>query len=524
MARTIWPRGSAADLAAVPVTADPAAAVTDPLVADVAPGRATDPAVAGPRAGSLAALIGRVFVLLAALIGAGELHDNSFLTHLATGRWLEDGNLGRIWMGTTDPYLSTSAGRPWVVQSWLASLLYAGAETLAGAAGIRLLMASVAAGIAAALWRLSAPGRTLVARIVAVGGVLALGGTVWNERPLMFGLLFMAVVLLAADGVVRSWWLVPVGWLWVNIHGSFPLGLAVLVALAAGARLDRADTSRERRALRDLALGCLAGGLLSPVGPVLLTFPVTLLQRREVLGHIQEWKRTDFTQGWAQLFAAFAVLALLGLLRNRRFRDALPVLVFTAAGVLAARNVLVAGVVLSPFVARALSGTGSVEDRRGPAMRLGTIAVVVLSPLLVVTTAARGDYRLDPYPVAAVDFLEERGLLDGSVVVIEQDFVGNYLEWRYGPGVNAFMDDRYDLHDAALVEEYSVLNAGRDGWQELLDRRAVDVVLWSTEKPLTGLLDGAPAWRRAFTSGGDTVGYAVWCRAELVRCVEPATR
>jgi hypothetical protein len=510
MARTTWPRGSSTD-----------AAETEPG-ADVTAHPADVAASSGARTGSLATLVGRVLTLVAALIGAGELHDNSFLTHLATGRWLHEGNLGRLWMGTVDPYLGTSTGRTWVVQSWFASVLYAGAETVAGAAGIRLLMAAVAAGIVAALWRLSAPGRSLVARTVAVGGVVALGGTVWSERPLMFGLLFMAVVLLAADGVVRTWWLVPVGWLWVNTHGSFPLGVVVLVALAVGARLDRDDAGRELRALRDLALGCLVGGVLSPVGPVLLTFPVTLLQRQDVLGHVQEWKRTDFTQGWAQLFAAFALLAVIGLLRTRRFRSTLPVLVFTVAGVLAARNVLVAAVVLSPFVAHGLSGIGSVEDRRSPALRAGTRAVAVLGPLLVLATAAQGDYRLEAYPVGAVDFLEQRGLLDGSVVIAEEDYVGNYLEWRYGPGVNAFIDDRYDLHDAALVDDYVVLRAGSRGWQEVLDRRRIDVVLWSAEEELNGLLAASPAWRLVHEQQGMANGYVVYCRVELARCAEPS--
>lgn len=75
---------------------------------------------------------------------------------------------------------------------------------------------------------------------VAVGGALAIGGTLWSERPMMFGLLFLAVSLLAAEGRLRTGWLVLVGWTWVNVHGSFPLGLVALGALALGAHLDGA--------------------------------------------------------------------------------------------------------------------------------------------------------------------------------------------------------------------------------------------------------------------------------------------
>ena len=34
-------------------------------------------------------------------------------------------------------------------------------------------------------------------------------------------------------------------WLWVNVHGSFPLGLVALAALAIGRRLDGASPTVE---------------------------------------------------------------------------------------------------------------------------------------------------------------------------------------------------------------------------------------------------------------------------------------
>lgn len=530
MARSTRSDGPASTSAMHPGARDRAASPSVTTARAVRPARLRSGEPARARTGSLATICGLLLVLIGGVIGAGELHDNSFLTHLATGRWILDGNIGRLWMGATDPYLATSGGRTWVVQSWLASVVYATAETAAGAAGIRLLVAAVCMGIVAALWRLSAPATGLVARVVAVGSVVAVGGTIWSERPLMFGLLFLAVALLAADGHVGSGWLVPVGWLWVNMHGSFPLGVVALAAIALGTRLDGAPVARELRATRNLVVGCVLGGVLSPVGPVLLTFPVTLLRRQDVLSRVQEWKRTDFTQGWAQLFAVMVVLALLGLARRRSFRSAVPFLIFSAAGVMTARNVLVASVVLSPIIARGLAGIGSLEDRRSGAFRAGSVALGVLTPLLVLSTAAQGDYRFDAYPVTSIDFLEERGLLDGSAGVVTQDFTGNYLEWRYGPGVGAFIDDRYDLHDDALVSDYFVLHRGEATWSEVLDARRIDVVVWTAGAKLPGLLELAPGWRLAFEGRGvgpdgapasDLIpGAVVYCREAIRRCFE----
>lgn len=479
--------------------------------------------------GSLSTVCAAVLVLVAGIIGSKQLHDNSFLTHLATGRWISHGNLSRLWMGTSDPYLWTSGGRRWVVQSWLASVVYDGAERIGGAALVRLLVAGSCMALTAILWRLSAVGRTLVPRVIAVGAALAIGGTAWSERPYLFGLVFLGLVLLAVEGRLRVGWLVPIGWLWVNTHGSFPLGLVAVATVALGARLDGDSVARELRALRNLSVGCVTGGLLSPVGPVLLTFPLTLLRRQDVLANVQEWKSTDFAQSWAKVFLLVVALGVVGLVRRPSYRSAIPLVVFTVAGAMAGRNVVVASVVLVPIVARGLADIGSLRDVRTGATRMATVALVALTPVFVVSNAAVGDFQLTAYPVSTMDWLQARGLLDGSTRIVEQDFVGNYIEWRYGPTVPAFIDDRYDLHDRSLVRDYLALQHGTRGWRDVLDQRNVDVVVWNRDGVLAELLSHSDGWTLAFdssiTSGVSDatksqvgVSYVVYCRAGVSRC------
>ncbi len=487
----------------------------------------------GSRTGSLATVCAAVLVLVAGIIGSKQLHDNSFLTHLATGRWIAHGNLSRLWMGTNDPYLWTSGGRRWVVQSWLASVVYDGAERIGGAALIRLVVAASCMALTAILWQLSVVGRTLVPRVIAVGAALAIGGTAWSERPYLFGLVFLGLALLAVEGRLRLGWLVPIGWLWVNTHGSFPLGLVAVATVAVGARLDGDNIARELRALRNLTLGCVLGGVLSPVGPVLLAFPLTLLRRQDVLANVQEWKSTDFAQSWAKVFLLVVALCVVGLVRRPSYRSAIPLAVFAVAGTMAGRNVVVASVVLVPILARGLADVGSLRDVRTGATRMATIALVALTPIFVVSNAAVGDFQLAAYPVSTMDWLEARGLLDGSTKIVEQDFVGNYIEWRYGPTVPAFIDDRYDLHDRSLVHDYVALQHGTRGWRDVLDHRNVDVVVWNHDGVLAELLSHADGWSLAFDSsitGGVSgavddatkapagVSYVVYCRVGVSRC------
>ncbi|HEX7135919.1 MAG TPA: hypothetical protein VF228_25295, partial [Iamia sp.] len=122
-----------------------------------------------PRPPDIGWILGAVAALVGLILGTAPIHDNSFLTHLATGRLILDG--GDVFGG--DPYSYTAHGDPWTVPCWLASVLYAGAEDLAGFAGIRLLNGLLVAAIAVGLWHLSARSRSAVVRSAVVLVALA---------------------------------------------------------------------------------------------------------------------------------------------------------------------------------------------------------------------------------------------------------------------------------------------------------------------------------------------------------------
>src|SRR3954447_3092928 len=91
-------------------------------------------AVARWRPPGLDFLFTAVFALFGFGVGIERLSDNSFFTHLATGRWILDHGIPR-----RDFYSFTAPGSKWVVQSWLAEVLYAQLDRSFGAFGIRVL-------------------------------------------------------------------------------------------------------------------------------------------------------------------------------------------------------------------------------------------------------------------------------------------------------------------------------------------------------------------------------------------------
>jgi hypothetical protein len=459
----------------------------------------------GLRPPSTTTLFGLILALPFFLVELRPLIDNSFLWHLKTGHWILDH--GRI--PGHDLFSYTAPHAPWVVQSWLAEIVYAVVDNVAGPFGLRLLRAGLSAAIAYLVFRLAV-------RLVGdrVRGTLltlpALGMAVflWAERPLLFGVLAMVVVLWVVEvpsSVVGRHPLVvipPVMWLWANMHGSFALGFGYLVLHLAGSALDRRSPLAGReRALTVATVVAGAACLVNPLGLSLLTFPVHLLSRGDTLAHVKEWRSPDLHSPVGILFAVWVGVAVTALLRTPRRcsrRDALVAMAFLFLGFWALRNIVLTPLVMLPVVARAVELDGS---RRRPDRRTA-LNWAVLGLLLVLgwTAAAgaagSGGYEFSDYPVKAMESVEAQGLLGHHLLTTDE--WSAYVIDRYWPRQSVFMDDRYDMYPTQLSDDYFKLSEIKPGWQEVLDRYDVDVVVWRNTKPLTQLLDVAAGWQRTY--------------------------
>ncbi len=440
---------------------------------------------------TLAVVIGGGLTVWAASIGLKPLADNSFMTHLATGRLIVSGH----GIPAHDLYSFTAHGAPWVVQSWLASVLYGLVDRFWGGQGLRVLMGLSTGALGALTWRLTRPARTLLGRIVITGLVVAVGTVVWSPRPLLIGLLMLCVTLLVAEDGLPPWVLLPAYWIWVNTHGSFPLGLVLLGTLWVGRLADHRPADVERRALL-WAVGGTVAGAVSPLGPNLLIFPVHLLSKVKVLDNIIEWQSPSFSSGWARLFLIQVVIAVLLLVRRPSYRAAIPLVVFVAAALVSQRNVAVAGLVLVPGMARGFRDLGSVRGQeRSPVSAVAAVAVLVVGALMVSASLAQPAWDLSSYPVAPLAWLQQQGIRTDQVRTLTTDTTGNYLELLHGTDAHAFIDDRVDMYPAAVVDDYLNVEHALPGWQQVLDRREVDLVVFERNSVLTEVLAGSNTWR-----------------------------
>ena len=463
--------------------------------------------------GSLASACGAIFAFVGFVLGSARLGDNSLLTHIATGRLLVDGKIGSLWNGMPDPYTTTSRGASWIVQSWLASLFYGVIEEVGGGTGLRISFGVTTALLTWLVWKLAGVAQSFTVRVAVSGVVVAVGTTAWSPRPLLFGLVLMAVVMLALEARVDPRWLVPAMWVWVNAHGSFPLATVVVAAALLGRHLDREDSHHELRVLRFTVIGTMLGGLLNPVGPKLLLFPLQLLRRSDVLRSVVEWRSPDFSLFWTRVFLLLVIGTIVGFVRRPSYRSALPTIVVVASSLLAARNIAVALVVIVPALARGIDGLGSIDgSRRTPVFRVVPVVLAVAVVCIAGASVGRPAFDLGMYPVDAVDWLDQRSLIGRDVALVHQDFVGNYLELRYGTDAGVFFDDRFDLHSDELISRYRTLATGTSGWDKGLDTAAA--VVWERNTPVESLLRLSSAWKIAWQDDE----WFVACHSTDARC------
>lgn len=433
-----------------------------------------------------------------------------------------------------DPFSSTMSGKPWFAWEWLYDLVVGKLETSFGLNGVVWLTAVVIAATFGGLFRFLMGHRTdLVVGLVLV--LLAISASMIHllARPHVVSWMLTVAWLAILDSGEwsgfpsrseqnRRWlWLLPVLMvIWVNVHGGFMFGLALLAIDWMGAmwawlrtRSDRLEDLLERefarRRARELTLVGLVSAVASlanPYGWRLHEHIYSYLTNRFLMNHIEEFQSPNFHGVAQQCFLALLLLVIAAVVSCRnevRLVRILLLLFAVYAGLDASRNIPIASIVLvvvaGPLLkiewefARRMS---SVESKlRG---HLWPMAATIFA-LLVVANGGRlasqqlMDAHFDPgrMPVHAVDYLAAHQV---QGPILGPDFWGGYLIYRLYPHAQVVVDDRHDLYGAEFFESYLKMVHVEDGWQEFLQATHPACVLLPRNTALASMLLQSSAW------------------------------
>lgn len=437
------------------------------------------------------------FVAVAALtLAASEpAKDPDLFWHLASGQWMLDH--GRLL--DRDVFSSTREGAPYAVGQWLGQLVLTLAFRVGGWAGVELVRAALV-GIATlflarAVLRLQPhPGWAVLPIIAAV----LVSRLAWGDRPQLFTValfpLFLDVLLRARlGGGTRALFLLPpLALLWANLHGAFPLGLALVLAFTVEALLARHPL---RRPFALVLVACAVATQLNPATAGALAWAASYASSPG--RHVVEERPTDVLSPAGLLYALLLLTSLASALvlgrAGIRAGVGPPLLwaglivPFALLGLAIQRQLPYACDVLAPFVAAALPAALGRAPASAPLVPR-QLAIVVVAALIVfgslsAVLSAPREPDLSTYPVAALAPLRTtRGAL-----LNEYDW-GGYLIYA-APERPVFIDGRgAALYVPDILAEWTRAIEVRAGYLEVLTKRDIGVVLLRPHRPLVAAL------------------------------------
>jgi hypothetical protein len=380
---------------------------------------------------------------------------------------------------------------------WLGDLVLAVAHTLGdwrGVLALRALAVAVLVAIIVDGALRARPGRPIVAAAAALPAI-ALSRFAWSDRPELLGLVCFAILVRLLRGGDRGLLLaIPLLFVWAQLHGSYALGLGLILASCAARAL---ETDRERWRLLPIAAAALLVTLLTPSG---------LSAWTSSGGHFLAPPRYIAEEGVpdARSLPGVLFMTTLGLViatatlgRRATLRDAAILIPVALVALTAARHTPFLAIAAAPYFASRwpdplarwrsrLSGdarpTETLSTRGTPSLgrdgdppragALGRSGVVMFSALAVALAVLSADSRVDErgYPRAAL-----AALPSGSGLFNQYDW-GGYLI-TFAPSTPVFIDGRLFPFVPSVLEDYRVVVSARPGWQAVLDRRGVRTML-----------------------------------------------
>jgi len=472
------------------------------------------------------------------------LSDGDTGWHIRTGDWIVANHL----VPTHDVFSFSKPGGVWFAWEWLSDVLFAGLNNLGGLRAVALFSLLLLCVTFALLFRLVLRHANPVVAIVVTAVAAAASSVHWLARPHLFTMLFLVLFFGVLERVregrtriagVPYLLLLPLATvLWTNLHGGFIIGIAMLAVYGAGELLKivfspdpavRRPAALQACAYFGTGLACLAASLVNPYGYRLHVHLFQYLRDPYASQHIMEFFSLSFHHPVAIFFEGLLLLSAISVFwyaSQGRFTESLLLLLFSHAGLLAARNIPLFAIVAAPLVAAAVESwlsrlphlevAGWLRSAGGrfnaivakaavtdalPRWHLVSAAgVAVVAALLFAPHPPkpfRSEYDPKSYPAAAIEFLRQ----DPSARVFSSDVWGDYLIWRLYPTGRVFVDGRSDFYGAEFENKYTdVLNIKYD-WEKTLGRFGVDTILLPPSAPLSGALKESSRWRVVYDDG-----------------------
>jgi hypothetical protein len=463
-----------------------------------------------------------VFPALVFFAGRKALVDGDTFWHVKAGLYvLEKGALL-----TRDIFSHTAYGTPWTAHEWLAEVVMALVYRFAGLQGVGIVCFFIASLSFWILFKIALRHAEEWSALLCVLVAFCFSLTHLLARPHIFTWLFGVITLhVLLEGGRKLYVLPIITALWANFHGGFILALALQGIFIAGPFIEhlldrkklvwRSFWDQEKLPVAIMLASILACGI-NPFGYHLLVFPF-LVTKKIFSSGIVEWFPPNMQQEYLFRFYLLGILLLLSLPRvETSWTARLLILFLLNASLVHQRNISIASMFLAPFLAKSLTLLKSNIRRPSQSkaqsrnLRLSAISgPLAAAVLFLVLMAANGpafpDSRKlfqavipvseETHPVHAVAFLQANPL-PGNM--FNKYSWGGYLIFALDPPQKVFIDGRADMYGEEIFGDYQKIVGIKKEVDELLEKYAVNFVLFDTDAPLVRYLTVTKRWREIY--------------------------
>ena len=407
----------------------------------------------------------------------------------------------------TEPYSFTVGGQRWVNPEWLSELPYWLSYHAFGLRGIYLVAWLVlSANILFVYWR----GHRMAGHAGAAFWAAGIGFVLMtvNSGPRTIAIAYLAMsaelaILEAAErGKTRLLWLLPpLFCVWINLHGSWVIGLALLVLYILsglfrfnkGVFAQEAFTAIERNRLLAVLGASVAALIVNPYGWRLIWNPFDMILNQKVnIANVAEWQPLNLgTLEGKGVVVAICLMVIANCFSARKWKVYEVGFVIFAwyAAVDHMRFSFLAAVLTTALLAASIERGFSMESdaKTIPAMNAlmvaGAVAVMVF---MFPSEAALKEKQAVLFPMQTIASVQP------SWRTFNWDYVGGMMAFQSRPN---FIDSRFDTfeHHGVLQDYLSIMSMNNS--LALLGKYGIDHVLVREYQPLAYLLQNTPGWR-----------------------------
>ena len=486
--------------------------------------------------------VASVLWLIWIVISMLPLPPNDLWWHMAAGRIMVDEG---AWLQTNRWAYTLPYDARYIYQSWLSEIMMYGLWWLGDVPLLSLARTlAIVGSYGLVAWHaLRRCGNGIA---VALALLLASFASIdnWTLRPQTLALVpAAALVVITSEylhGRLRVRWLAAVPLimlLWVNMHGSFIMGAAllVLVWLSAAWTLLRSEPAARRAAFRQLGvwtavgLATLGAVLLNPLGSGIFGYVRMMLSNTSLQTSFMEWQPPRNTFGLLSSgFWFFTIMLGLAVLMAKSVRrpSTVDLLWYCGMAWLAiggSRYVMWFALATMPLLAEQLATLfgprSQLQSKPVLTLAYGALLGITMLATLPWFTPARffgpeaagafasaGPYRMllsSKNPIAATEWLAE--------YPIEGRFwtdmsYSSYTIWRI-PEKQVFADLRVELFPETIWKQYNDIARGDQRSVEILNQWNITHVMLDRDwnKALLQQLQRTPGWCERFVDGDAVV-------------------